>query len=81
MMYLGATQRMVLLCMADGEDRTVGRVAMDMGLSDSQARNAMARLCDRNLIEPVRFDHDGREWSITRTGSTVASELFGLEEE
>lgn len=73
---LGTTQRLVLLCMADGQDRTVGRVAMDMALTDSQARNAIARLYTRGLVEPARFDHDGREWALSRAGTDLVCEMF-----
>lgn len=78
---MGAVQRMLLVCMADGESRTVRRAAEDMLLGDGQARGAMDRLYRRNLVRPVRFDHDGREWVVTADGIAAYHALLPCEDE
>lgn len=78
---MGTVQRMLLVCMADGESRTVRRAAEDMLLGDSQARGAMDRLYRRNLVRPDRFEHYGREWVVTAAGIAAYHALFPCEDE
>ena len=73
--FVTARQLPILLSLANDE-RTVRTIAYDWpGLSDGAARSIVAALYRKGLVEPCRFEPNGRSWKLSRDGGEFVTAI------
>jgi DNA-binding MarR family transcriptional regulator len=79
---LGPVQRALLLILADGQARTVGRIEMDGLLTPGRAYGALDGLARRGLVERRYELHErGASYYLSEEGQEVANRIHGLGDE